>query len=1190
MADDTPTTPAPAPAQNQIDPNQVAAAQAFLAKINTASPGVDTSHTPVMTDADGNAGAVGIPAMGFSSGGGDALDLAAASGSYNPASQPDTPDREFNVGQHLAFLTPGIAAAALDTVGRSVGIFSKDTVSNFMAGIGNGDLGQYYNQNKSGLGFVADMGTMLIPGMIGAKAIETGSFLYKAAEASRLPYVTSLFANGEKLNAALESLQLSDLQSVKNMAVSLSQDPVRKAAVTDMIKLSGLNAAKKYAASEAAIAITMNQSDNIYPEDWSLAGQIALHAVGAGAAIGLDYAVLRSAIRNSLTRSEVMAATAAAREGSVYDIGDVAGRPNNRDFNITRSALASADMRNIMETTDDVEVRANANKIYQNMYYADLKTGLGKAAEDGLPGVIKSTAGDSDTLVMADALVKNPTIGVGLLTYTPIPSDLTSFNLKIGAASAAADATADQIDTLTSRIMRGEMLFGKVRNQGVKFVGTPERSEAINTANNFIGNRGAYSPEDLAALRTRIDDFKTQVATGGIPADKTLVRKLNLATKVDDMYGDLSELQLKVDAQRNLHTFVVEPSGDVTDAAQRRFLFQDLGAEAPSIKQTARGNTVFDSQFGVAKGQLDSNVFGKDFAPNISAQLLPDYKNWTDLTTAQRSAYYAIGQRVVQPDLFIKNRPVGQKILLNADSDPFVLDMARQAFSNDTRAVNEFNLPLGVDATNFKSWIEQTSIAAKYDKVFVPMMQKFEAQGDNAFFKTAADQQLSLNDIAHALNLPSGYYGNQHPVFNTFRSIYTQGDTKFADAVSNFGDFQKMVKNEAMSLPDGSPLPQDKLDFLRSKPIATVGDNLNKPMSNGNFQKAQIVFSKPQPYDMTATSMQSFQAMQKMDFINKMDQAHPFVANLVKQVMTDSAYQAAIDTSHGLIDGQQAGRGVLFAQNMATRDVPGFTAVDMISKTGENYAAKQVENILGKHADVWTNLRRSENNGSARLLDMFVHSRRYGFELESEPETVSGQGGKPFYTFPLKTNSNGELTERNTAAINRFFKGNLPEDDVTHLPMPNTNGEFSPVQLDDLAFKGISAIRDVNDQMFGVSNFWRGLYGRSDITYQEWHVPPINLSNQYIRFITIPAEEGGQPVKMMVSGRTADELNRRWAQPGIQDYLKQHPNALAVDYADTANFFNLRDEAFHNMWDMSDPLAQTGMAKGSSTSPDFPYG
>lgn len=1194
----TPATAQPAQQaqQPQVDPAIVAATQAVLAKINTGSPDVSTQYSPVRTDYNGNSATVGVPAGGFSlQGGGDDLDKAAAAAGYNPLQEPDAPDRNFNVSQHLAYITPGIAAAAVDTVGRSIGLLSKDSVDNFMKNYVGGDMGDYYTQYKKPLSFATDMGILLIPGMIGAKAIETGSILYKAAEASKLPYVTSLFANGEKLSSALESLQLSDLASVKNMATNLAQDPVRKAAVMDMIKTSALNSVKRYAASESAIALTMNQSDNIYPDDWSVWGQIAMHGVGAAASVGIDYAILRSAIRRSLTRPEVMQAAADAREGVVSGLGDVAGRPGNRDFNITRSALAAADMKNIVDETSEQELKTNANKFYQS-YQADLQKGLEMASKDGISGVIKSSATDSDINMMTDAFTKNPTLGVGLQTFTPLPSDINAFRIKVSAAQTAADETADQIDTLTSRIMQGEDMFSRIRPQNKKFISTPERMEAINTANNFVYNRASYSPEDLEALRGKIANFQNQIAGGQIPADKTLVKKLAGSLKLDDAYTKLASLRDQVENQRNLTTAVIEPGGDMINANDRRFFFQDFGGDAPSIKTTTRGGTVFDTQYGVQNGQLDKTIFGSDFAPNISANLLPDYDNWVDLTPAQRSAYYAIGQKVTQPDLFLKGRAAGQRILLNEDSDPFVLDMARQAYINSPKAVNEFNLPLGVNSTNFKSWIEQTSLAAKYDKVFVPMMQKFEAQGNNAFFKQSADQALSLPDIAHALNLPNGYYGNQHPVFNAFRSMYMQGDTKFADAVKNFSDFQRMVKTEAMQLPGGDALKSDQIDFLRAKPIDTMGNWLNRPQQNGQFVRSQIAFYKPQPYDLTAPSMQSYQAAQKMAFLAKFDNAPPFIANLTKQLLGDSAFQAAADTVHGLVDGQQAGRGVLFYQNMATRDIPGFTAVDMVSKTQENYAAKAVENILGSHAEVWTQLRQKENNASARLVDMFVHSRRFGFELEEEPEFVQNLGagsnsnlGGKFYTFPLKTNSSGDLTERNVQALERFFKGNVPED-VTHLPMPTGNGTYSAVRLDDLAFKGVSAIKDVNDQMFSLSNFWRKLYGRSEITYQNWHVPPVDLSNQYIRFIIHPAEEGGQPVKMMVTGRTADELNRRWAQPGIQDYLKEHPQALAVDYGDTETYFNLRDEAFHNMWDMSDPLAQTGKATGASGSPDFQYG
>lgn len=1107
--------------------------------------------------------------------------------------------RSYNVNQNLGYGIAGVIGAGIDTLGRSVGLLDPGQMSGMIGKVISGDAKDFYDQHYAGLSLIGDIATAFIPGAIGAKLAEGGGLLYKAVQAEKLPFLQNIFTSGAKMGAAMDSLYETDkLQVGAKWSISqVMNNPDRAAAAAQIIKTGATDSLKKFIAGEALTYVTMHSSDNLYPEDMDLSGQLALHATVGGVMVGAETLFLRAAIRRSLLRPELAAATKAVQNPTAVD--DVFGSTNNRDFGLVKSAVSSNMSKNVAQQAgSDIKLKQNAQNM-QAGWDSEIKNTTEAIASDGLPGLATKSANNASSIqTVTRSVTADPTIGIGLTGFKPLATTLEGSAADQDLVTVTMQGYQDTANNLIQRYAGIQNSLTKVRQVKRGLTPTVARTALLDTADQIIGNVDTLSPTALKGLQDQLQTLRGQVSSNlsNGKIDTTIQRKLKLASQATDTWQSLLDTNAKIESIKDITSSVITPEGDIVSAGTKKFGFVDQGSNAPGIKTIAPGSKTQESIFGYnTVNAILTAPDGGRFKPAISSLLDPIYANgqtWNDLTYYQKDAYYALGQQVIDHPT-IQNPIFGptQKIQILPTTDAFKVDLVRGMLQKNPSFIKNIQLPTNVEADQLPAWLERQSLIKKYNDVYVPMRAQMDASGSSVL-KMPSGQQTTIQDVAHAMNMPNSFMGTESPVMRVFNQLYMQGDRDFEAAVPSADQFQTMMKQTIQADPNAMKAPNDLLAFMRAK-IPTSGSLLDRPMdSNGNFLPSVLGFYKPQPWSITESSMQTYAAAQKSEFTTKLMSAPADIRDLMQNLLTSNTRKVALDSASTFIDGMQANRGLLSYQNFATRGIDGFTALDAQSKLAENWGYKKVEQVLGKdHAVTWAALRDKENEGSLFGMANWVHSRRFGFELESTTEADA----KGNMTFPLKTNDEGDLTKRNVDAINRFFQGNLPEgislDDITHMPMQNPdNKAYIPMALDPLAFKGISAIRDNGDRLLKVANFFRNLYGKPEIAYQDWHIPAKNFQGKFTKFIVIPTEGGGRPVKQILTGNTASELQKQFDSPAVQQIFKDNPAATAYDYRSIENYYDLHDEAFHNMVDMSDPLGQTGGMTGAAGSPMLQYG
>lgn len=1031
-----------------------------------------------------------------------------------PDQEVQNQNRSNTLSEHLEFAVPGVIAAAVDTVGQSVGLLKPDDMQNYLAKASAAPgFADYYANNKSGLKLAGDLATFLIPGTVGAKAVQSGSWLFKAVQAERIPMLQKLFTSAADIGELTSTVYDYDLLKAGKGAVDfVSADPTRNALVAQVYKSGISDSVKRYIGSESAIYLTMNKSDNFYPEDMSLTDQILMHSVGLGISTGIETAFIRSSLKRGLWSDAIK--TQVEKNLNPLDLPISVDTPGDRDFSATINSVTAAEHRATRLASNDPDVVRYSTKL-ENISNVELKNDLAKMSQDGLPGVIapnqKNTAGIATLQAASQA---DPTIPKGIITFTNMPN---------------------KIDDLTALADKGKSL----------------------------------------AIR-----FNAK-------ADKLIA---------DDVVGNADEInKLQADAERlkTPEAVVIEPSGEVHRPADIKSQFQYL-PDPPEIERLTP-TTLEDGKYTLDITNPSTNersvlALSDKLVPN-----LPAGKQWTDLTRFEQSGMYALGQNFIKKYQPGKLDAFGNKIVLNDKSSPFMLDTVRQLVKEKPAALNDFQLPNGA-ANNFDKWAEQQSLIGKY-KQFATMMDKFNEQGASTI-TLPTSLKLSLDDIRYGLNFPSTAYGQQHPAFNVFRSIYMQGDRDLTQALGNIDHFQGMMKTEMLRLDQGAGNISDPsvIDTLRAKPISTVGSNLAYPTNaDGSFMKAQIAWIKPAKWDLTQTSMNLYGVSKKANFLSEFNKAPDMIRGFSDKILGTGAYDTVSKGVTTLAEGQQFGHGIVGYQNMATRGLDAFTGADMISNNVENNARQQVRQLFSQGDAAFLNLQK--NDGDMFQFAQFTQARRFGFELL--PDTADAGNGN--IRFKLKADEDtGELSARNQTAWKRAFGDAAPPPDglsgehylpdiISSKKLIEQGGQYAPLELGQGAFAGVTAIKNISDQLWNTGNFFRTLYGRSPLGYQEWHVPPQNLRNTFIKYIVQPTDAGAQPVKTLVSGKTASELEAKMAAPAIQDLLKR-PGAFAVDQNDMRRYFDLHDDAFFNMVDYSDGLGQTGKNTGSAVSPLLEYG
>jgi len=225
------------------------------------------------------------------------------------------------------------------------------------------------------------------------------------------------------------------------------------------------------------------------------------------------------------------------------------------------------------------------------------------------------------------------------------------------------------------------------------------------------------------------------------------------------------------------------------------------------------------------------------------------------------------------------------------------------------------------------------------------------------------------------------------------------------------------------------------------------------------------------------------------------------------------------------------------------------------------------EAIFSEFVPVFNKLKVPNAESRAALVstNLYIHARRQGWDITEQTEEL-GQG---LFGFKL------ENTERNRARFLKMFGREVEEGEFMPSPGTRISGKsltYQALALTPLALEAAFAFNTLSSKMLANKNVLRNAMGRGEMRRRPMHVPPVNFGSGEVVFIMSDAGE----VISTVSGRNLAEARTK-ARTEISEI---GGGAHITDADDVERYFDIRDKAFVDMMDFTDPLLQKGPITG----------
>lgn len=211
--------------------------------------------------------------------------------------------RAYSEGQKLdqivTFSAPGAVLGLADTMWSST--FGSD--GDIPAIAQNwGAFGQFYNQNREGLRMAGDAAGMFVPWMVASKAISGAGWLARAAEFADVKAVKNIFDSGHTYYELTAKVRRADQLAARSGVINFAADPARKALVNEALTTGVADVVKRVVATEGLSYALMNNSDVLYPKEFTLAENLALNVGLAGIGGAIETAMLKRTMTNSIQK------------------------------------------------------------------------------------------------------------------------------------------------------------------------------------------------------------------------------------------------------------------------------------------------------------------------------------------------------------------------------------------------------------------------------------------------------------------------------------------------------------------------------------------------------------------------------------------------------------------------------------------------------------------------------------------------------------------------------------------------------------------------------------------------------------------------------------------------------------------------------------------------------------------------
>ena len=1115
--------------------------------------------------------------------------------------------------ESAAFALPATFLAMADTFAESLGILDDNDMEQWLAEQFP-DLGGYFNDNRAALGFVGDVAGSLIPGAFAVKAVRSAGVFGKLAQRTLGKNARFLTSTG-KSNDELFQLSYDRARTlVQKGSLRLDTDPVLKQLRRQAIGRSVGDIAVEGIAADAAIALTMNESEFLFPPEASLMEHIAFfggfNAVFSGAAFAIAKASMSRGLQrtvgplveqvqnpgglplSNLTTDVVgqrwQAATAMAN--SLEELG--AGLSQARaagDEELAQNYVASID-----------GTAGNLSDLFRKMFNDSPVSGVTRSEQlpDKAPelGTLQAAAGrDPNAFVGVSAL---ETVGDRELASVEI-----GLRQRLGQVKNDIEVTARDLNRLEKTAPDGKE-FRKAQNKLAKL----RREESVMERMTSLVIEPDGHVASIAGREAIYQDGERKIgllSDGGGRNNVAVanVEGLEIRMAMDsDIRLELpaSQVTTKLDVVHNVQldeinmTHVlgsIKPEGrSLTEDGLKKQL-RGIGGEAglvvsPVLRSlrnklpsqfTGYVSNVKDSVVKLApEGRFTTpvsvsrqQVWGKSdnntliFSPRERQRV--NSATFTAMNQMQRTAVWDVGHRLADAvtEAGIDTLPRMDVAGMHHTELDTLIELHRR--HGDT-VVERLNGVTNIDDLTYRS------LASKFEDY-----QRMRAEADDAIARFEKHPNQVSDNVARALNLPL----DMHPLVQFFEGSRVAGELLPFDGIAkNIEEVREALRHvveadEFAELVGGVELMGSMMRMnFKHRPVLAFVENVENRLAVGRDEIAQglgkVRADLLDRLRATARTPQNPTGSLIASQMLKTVEGLPEALSLAKRGVMQ------------LVQGNQPTGTVMsnfVQQRFRLRNLPGAQELDTIADiTQKGVDANMRQLLKGEvdgivHQNRFNKLMAAGNAGDQTMFFTSVNAIRKGWEIAEEPIVTTGKEGETMYQLALAP------TATNKRIWRQVFDEEMPElsADGAKLAMPDS-GSGAPVTMSQTAFDAVESMSILSNNLLNEVNALRHARNQMPKTRKTWHVPPRDFSNEHVVYLL---DENGK-VSSVVGAPTEAEARRIALQEQRVARDNGQYRELVTDVS-MDRYHTARGEAFFEMTDFSRPSNQTGPATGKTS-------
>lgn len=957
---------------------------------------------------------------------------------------------------------PATVLSMADTFLSSFGVIDDNAMENWIAE-NTGGFGRSVARMQGTTQVAGDIGGMLIPGILASKAVRATGFLGRTAEKVLGPGATKYFSTGKSNKELFDSYfrraQVLGEQRVKDLnAPGLGFALARRKAIGRSVADTMIEGV----AADAAIALSMNSSDFLFPDEMTLVDNLGWMAgtnavVGVGASL-IARQVMKSGVREAYATGRAMSSTKSDWVAQMSPSNIV----GNRGAAIAVHALL----------LDEAKSRLTAA-------YASADGNAVTTMKEEIEGITGSLA-ELTRYSFQDSPIEGVT-----KSYSFKHGD-NSFGPYLRTMQAAYDTDP-------------HMAFG-LRSLETYNTSTPvEFAERYDTA--------------LETARVKMKENQTEL--------KSLIKLKNPSfgekKKMQRLRKQQSKLMTQIDDLSSTVPLVVEIDGTSRAMSKRAEMWHDGNREI--IKFAKAGSGVeLDNKMILAdfSGNVSIGPKKKDATFDIddeTGQILGDVTKldsgvWQSLSHKQRTATFDALQNSAErlniatwTGAELKGKPHFTQL-------DYLLNVVQRHGDAALKKIQ------GVDSVDD---IRFASLASKFEEYQLLRNQAAQDKSGNHIY-------ADLNNVARALNLPNTDFPLLH-FFESLRTTNPNVLMKLEpivksmqgleDGLKKFLSLEKEAKPLAGMKYEGNMLnmPQDR------KPVLAVMRNLENRAELGvEDLRAQVTKLRAMQAETLRKAEGTVIVKNLMDVMDGMNDVFTDFQQRLQSVVHGNdgfgTFERNVAQQSFRFRDEPAFQAALMIADVTERQVDKMIEGILKSPISRNNPMT--------HQQLFNKLMMQEN---AVHLDSFFtlrHALGQGWDLAEKGRFVrvaSNAADKTgIYHAVLDSKS-----ERNKALYFKIFGTEMPEDSPVYLPLvhPET-GTIKPVAITEMGLQAAVSMNNLSQQLLREVNAMRKARNMQALPRKAFHLPPIDFSRANREYLF---DYSGNFV-VVVGADTKAELNR----------------------------------------------------------------